>query len=261
MSGLKKYWAFARISAREASSERADLYGRTLFFGVILSVFAALWRAIAEAGMPLPAKSEDMVWYLAATEWILLSAPTKHLELQEQIRRGDFVYWLPRPVSFPRSELARCLGMLAVRAPVLGVVAFGCGYALTGRTPGWSALVIVVPFGLLAAAVLAELYLALGLVAFWLSDATPLYWLTGKLTLILGGLMLPLELYPSWLRAVALATPYSALLSGPASFVLHDQHGEAWLLALRLVAWAFALFLAIELMFRRAIRALSVGGG
>jgi ABC-2 type transport system permease protein len=261
MKAFGKYWAFARIAATEAVAERATLYGRALFFAVILGVFSALWRAVAEAGMPLRARHQDMVWYLATTEWILLSAPLRHLEIQEQVRCGDVAYQLPRPVAFPRATFAQCLGTLLVHAPILGVVAFGSAYAFTGTLPSLKTLLFVVPFGLLAAAVLAELYVALGLLSFWLSDATPLYWVASKLMFILGGLMLPLELYPRWLQLVAACTPFPCVLAGPGGFVLHEPTSLALSLGLKLGLWALALFGLVELLFRRAVRALQVGGG
>ena len=259
MNAWRKYGAFAAIAAREAATERGDLYGRSLFFAVILGVFSALWRAVGEAGMPLGARQEQLVWYLAVTEWILLSAPTRHFEIQEEVRRGDVTYQLARPVSYPRAALAQCLGTLLVRAPVLGVVACGCALAFTGQLPPFTTLLAVVPLGVLASAILAELYVALGMVSFWLSDATPLYWVAGKLLFILGGLMLPLELYPRWLQLVAACTPFPVLLSGPAGFLLHAG-GAAWLL-LRLLFWGAVLFGLVELVFWRATRTLQVNGG
>jgi ABC-2 type transport system permease protein len=260
MNAWKKYGAFARIAASEAATDRGDLYGRALFFAVILGVFSALWRAVAESGMPLGARQEQLVWYLAATEWILLSTPARHLEIQEEVRRGDVAYQLSRPVSYPRAALAQCLGTLSVRAPVLGVVACGCAFAFTGRLPGLTTLLLIALLGTIACAILAELYVALGLVSFWLRDATPLYWVASKLLFILGGLMLPLELYPRWLQLVAACTPFPVLLAGPAGFLLHP--GEAaWSLALRLLFWGGFLFGLVELVFWRATRTLQLNGG
>lgn len=261
MTALRKYWAFARIAANEAKSERAELYGRSLFFAVLLGVFSALWRAVAEAGMPIAARHQDLVWYLAATEWIFLSAPARYLEIQEQVRRGDVVYQLPRPVSFPRAALAQGFGALLVRAPALGLVAFAVAYAFTGTTPSARSLLVLVPLGITASIVLSQLYVVLGLLSFWLTDATPLYWVANKLLFILGGLMLPLELYPRWLQTSALLTPFPSLLTGPASLLLHEPSSAALWLVLRLCGWGAALFLLTELAFRRAIRALEVSGG
>lgn len=260
MTGLRKYWAFAHIGAVQALSERGELVGRVLFFGVILAVFSALWRAIAEAGMPLAAEPQRLVWYLAATEWIFLSTPQRQHDIQEEVRRGDVAYQLARPVSFARAQLAQCWGALLVRAPILGAAAVLWVYLFTGSLPEARALCWLVPFGLLASAALSELFVALGLVSFWLTDATPLYWVAGKLLFVLGGFMLPLELYPGWLQAVAGVTPFPALLSGPASFVLHGT-GTALALLPRVVLWALALFGLVELLFWRATRSLQVSGG
>jgi ABC-2 type transport system permease protein len=260
MKALRRYWAFTRVAFGEARSHRGELYGRGLFFALILAVFRALWGAVGEAGLPLAAQPARLVWYLAVTEWVLLSAPLRHLEIQEDVRRGDVAYQLCRPVTYPRALLAQCLGMLAVRASWLGAVAFTAAALYTGQAPSWSALALVVPFGLLAALVLAELYLVLGLIAFWLRDATPLYWVCGKLTFILGGLMLPLELYPRWLQLLAACTPFPALLAGPAGFVLHGTTNVATL-ALQLAFWALALFGLLELVFWRATRVLQLSGG
>src|SRR5262245_17605111 len=158
-----KYAAFSRISASEAQRERHELYGRMVFFAVILGVFSSLWRAVAEAGMPVAADPKSLVWYLAVTEWILLSAPPIHLEIQEAIRRGDVVYRLGHPVSYVIAEFASGLGLLAVRAPFLGLTAFLCAFAFTGWTPPLPALLIVVPFGLAASVLMTALYLWIGL--------------------------------------------------------------------------------------------------
>jgi len=183
-----KYVAFARISATQARRERSELYGRMVFFAVILGVFSSLWRAVAEAGMPVAADSRSLVWYLAATEWILLSAPPIHIDIQEAIRRGDVVYRLGHPASFVVAEFATGLGVLAVRTPFLGLTACLCAFAFTGWMPPLTALLIVVPFGFVASALIMALCLGTGLLAFWLQDVAPVYWVWQKLMFVLGGL-------------------------------------------------------------------------
>ena len=80
-----KYAAFLRVAAAHARRERGELYGRVVFFAVILGVFASLWHAVAEAGMPIAADPKALVWYLAITEWIVLSAPPIHIDIQEVV--------------------------------------------------------------------------------------------------------------------------------------------------------------------------------
>jgi len=258
---IGKYAAFARIAVAQTRRERGELLGRVVFFAVVLGVFSSLWRAVAEAGMPIAAAPKDLVWYLAVTEWILLSAPLVHLEIQETIRRGDVVYRLGRPVSYVLAEFAAGLGLLAIRAPVLGVTAFGCAFAFTGSIPPWSAFAVAVPFGLAASALMTALNLWIGLLAFWLQDVTPVYWVWQKLMFVLGGLMLPLDLYPSFVQRAAAFTPFPVMLAGPASFVARTGHVAPALLARDLVIWSGVTALAVSWLFRRATAALTINGG
>jgi ABC-2 type transport system permease protein len=258
---IAKYVAFFRVAVAQARRERGELYARVAFFAVILGVFSSLWRAVAETGMPLAADPKALVWYLAATEWILLSAPPIHIDIQEAIRRGDVAYRLSRPVSFVMAEFAASLGLLAVRAPVLGLTAFACAFAFTGWTPPVSTFVRIVPFGFAASALITALYLWIGLLAFWLQDVSPVYWVWQKLMFILGGLMLPLELYPAFVQRGAAFTPFPTLLAGPASFVLPNHVITPGALAANLVFWSCATAFAVAWVFRRAAIGLTINGG
>jgi ABC-2 type transport system permease protein len=250
-----------RVAAAHARRERGELFGRVAFFAVILGVFASLWRAVAEAGMPIAADQKALVWYLAITEWIVLSAPPIHIEIQEAIRRGDIVYQLGRPVSYVGAAFAEGLGLLLVRAPLLGATAGVCAFVFTGWTPPPGVIVYVVPFGLAAAALLTALHLWIGLLAFWLEDVSPVYWVWQKLLFVFGGLMMPIELYPELIRRLAPFTPFPSVLAGPASFVLQRSSAEAGIQARSLLMWACVTAVAVCWVFRRATSALTVNGG
>jgi ABC-2 type transport system permease protein len=233
---VRKYVAFMRVAAAQARRERGELYGRVAFFAVILGVFSSLWHAVAEAGMPIAADQKALVWYLAVTEWIVLSAPPIHIDIQEAIRRGDIVCQIGRPVSYVGAGFAEGLGQLLVRAPLLGATAGMCAFAFTGWTPPPGLVLYVVPFGLAAAALLTALYL-------WI------------------GLMMPIELYPDLIRRLAPFTPFPSVLAGPASFVLHRSSAEAGIHAVSLFIWACVTAAAVYGLFRRASSALTVNGG
>ena len=258
---IAKYAAFSRISATQARRERTELYGRMVFFAVILGVFSSLWRAVAEAGMPVAADPKSLVWYLAATEWILLSAPPIHIEIQEAIRRGDVVYRLAHPVSYVVAEFATGLGVLAMRSPLLGATAFLCAFAFTGWIPPVPQLLIVLPFGLAASAVITALSLGIGLLAFWLHEVTPVYWVWQKLMFVLGGLMLPLELYPAFIQRAAMFTPFPSLLAGPASLVMGTHVIAPGALARDLAMWSAVTAFAVSWIFRQAVSKVTINGG
>ena len=102
-------------------------------------------------------------------------------------------------------------------------------------------------------------YVAVGLSAFWLHDSMPAYLIWQKLAFICGGLFVPLDVYPSWLRNAAAWTPFPTLLYAPAQFFLTGAGGFS--LIVKLCAWALVLSLPIAVVYRRGLRALEAAGG
>jgi ABC-2 type transport system permease protein len=260
-SAAAKYLAFVRVAAAQAQRDRGELYGRMVFFAVILGVFSSLWRAIAEAGMPIAAAPTRLVWYLATTEWILLSAPPLHVDVQEAIRRGDVMCRISQPVSYVGSLFAEAVGLLLVRVPVLVATAWVCAFAFTGWVPPMRTLALTLPFGFAAAALIAGMYLWIGLLAFALEDVAPVFWVVQKLLFVLGGLMLPIHLYPRAIQTVAALTPFPSMLAGPAAFVLGPNAAGFAALALRLAAWGCVTTAVVWRTFRRASSMLTINGG
>ena len=260
-AALAKYAAFSRVAIAQVRHERGDLAGRVAFFAVILGVFSSLWRAAAEAGLPMGADPKQLLWYLAITEWITLSTPQIHLDIQETIRGGDVIYRLGRPASFVLGELATGLGLLAVRLPVLGLTAVVCAFWFTGWVPPAATVAIVVPFGIAGAVLLTALHVWIGLLAFWMQDVSPVYWVCQKLLFVLGGMMLPLHLYPDVVQRLAALTPFPVLLAAPASFVFGAGLLAPAALAARLALWCVVVALGMRWTFTRAAAGLTINGG
>jgi ABC-2 type transport system permease protein len=73
-----------------------------------------------------------------------------------------------------------------------------------------------------------------------------LFWIWQKMTFVLGGLMIPLALYPEPFGSLAKASPFAAMIFAPASFLL-DASSLAiagtlglqllWLIVIGLMTW------------------------
>ncbi|HYC52195.1 MAG TPA: ABC-2 family transporter protein [Gemmatimonadaceae bacterium] len=259
---VAKYSAFARLGVRHARAEPGELLGRMVFLVMVLGVFSAVWRAVAEAGIGAAAarNPREMLWYLAITEWVIMSAPLVFVQMEEDIRRGDVACQLARPASWLRSRLAHGLGALAVRAPVLLVVACAIAWAYAGPPVHPAGLLAAIGFGVVAAMVITIFHLGIGVVAFWLGDVTPAYWIWQKLTFVLGGLLLPLQFYPETFVQVAKFTPFPAFLGGPASLLTTRPLVSAGTLALMLLFWGAVGVTITRAAFRRAVAQLEVNG-
>lgn len=261
LAAIRKYGAFCRVAAAQARRERGEMYGRMAFFVVLLGVFSRLWNIVGAADRSITIDPKAMLWYLAVTEWIAISAPFLHVDIQEAIRRGDVACQLGRPVSYVGATLAEGLGRVAVRAPLLGATALIWTSVLTHSIPPLRVLLVVVPLGLAATALLTAMSLGIGLLAFWIEDVTPVAWVWQKLLFVLGGLMLPLQVYPDALRRVALLTPFPAMLTGPASFMLPENGFRVVTLVRDLTIWSGVMAFVLWWIFRRAVRTLTFNGG
>jgi ABC-2 type transport system permease protein len=256
---IAKYGAFARIGFAATQAGWGELAARVGFFFLILGVFSSLWRAVGETTGG--ASNATMVWYLAITEWVLLSAPTAHFEIEAEVRRGDVAYQIARPVSYVGAHVARNIGTLAVRAPVMLGAAIVGGLVFAGPLPSMATFSRAIALGGVASLVMTTYHVGLGLLAFWLGDIAPVYWIWQKLSFVLGGLLLPLTYYPAMVGKVAMFTPFPALLTGPASFVLDRPYSTPLAVFGLLAAWLAVGCMGATLVFRHATRTLQLNGG
>jgi ABC-2 type transport system permease protein len=246
---------------RRALAHRAALVARLALYGVLLFIFSRLWRVVAERGASAESP-RDLLWYLAVTEWIVLSVPFVHQQIAADVERGDIACLLPRPISYLGSRLAENAGEFLLQSATLAVG--GCVFAtvMTGGLPeDPRGLLLALPLGILAGYVALCFHAAIGLSSVWLVDCAPLYWIWQKCTFVLGGLMLPLEVYPAWLRSVASATPFSALLNGPGRMAFGWQPGLALQIGIELAVWSVVATALVAWVYSRARRALEVSGG
>ena len=251
-----KYAAIVATAARQRLLDRGAVVGRMGFYAILLFIFSRLWEAVAADG------AQTYVWYIAVTEWIILSVPNVHLDVEEEVNGGDLVYRLTRPVPYPAAKLAEAFGDFLLRLVILGVVGFAVAFAVTGIVPISPVMfVLLVPVGVLAGAVMLVFHFTIGLSAFWLHDARPLYWVWQKAAFILGGFLVPLSLYPDWLREIALLTPFSAYLYGAGKLALGAAPIDALTSAARITGWLVVALAVLLVVYRRALRRVTIGGG
>jgi len=265
---LDKYVAIAALSFRQRLDDRAVLVGRVMFYAIILAIYSRLWQEVLGASgasllgdRALGHSAASYVWYLAVTEWIMLAQPSVYLEIEADVRNGDVAYQLSRPLSYVGAKLSAALGELALRWLVLGASGLMLGRLFSGEWPNPEGLVGALLVGALAGLVMLLAYVAIGLSAFWLHDVTPIFLIWQKLSFVLGGLMLPIGIYPDWLRVIAEHTPFAALLYGPGQLVVQGGADNVLRLAVTLAAWGALFLMVVVLLERRARRNVCLHGG
>jgi ABC-2 type transport system permease protein len=260
-----KYVAIASTRLMGSLMYERDVLVHSIFMLVALVTFVQLWTTTYAAtnqsivgGFGL----RELVWYLVITEVIGLSAPRIAQTIDAEVRSGDVAYALARPYNYPLYHLAGFWGETLLRAPLNALV--GCAVALIAvGLPPTSVLGVLATLLLAVGAItlrgLTEVLV--GLSAFWVEDTQPFEWIYNKFVLTIGGLFLPLDLFPDWLAGIARGLPFASMAYAPARiFVGFDWPVFGPLLLVQLI-WLGVYWLAIGVVFGRAARRLVAHGG
>ncbi|MBI3893502.1 MAG: ABC-2 family transporter protein [Candidatus Wallbacteria bacterium] len=262
MRSLAKYFAIARISARSSSTYLADLAGRTGFFILILFILSRVWDKLLGAGTVEGLKQRDLVWYLVFTESLLLAVPPFEQNIEEEVRSGSVAYLMIRPVHYLGHHLAAFLGEVSVRLSLNLLVGAPFALLLGGPPPAPPA---GIPWALVATLLGLTLHFhllaCLALIAFWLEETRPFFWIYQKLLFTAGGLMIPMEFFPGWLRTVLDHLPFSSVLYAPARLGVRYDPALAFGLIARQALWLGVFVALSHAIYRRAATQLQVNGG
>lgn len=262
---FRKYFFIAWLSGRSNLAYLGEIYSRILFMSVILYIFLQLWRATYSAcgverlgDLTLP----QMLWYLTITEAIMLSAPRVTQQVDEDVRTGAIAMKLVRPLSYPLAILSANLGERIVRFALNLFAGSVVTFIMVGSFD-------VSAFGFLALAASLPLAFAIdflgcfliGLAAFWLEDTSGIYLIYSRLSMVLGGMLLPLELFPNWVRPLLDVLPFPNVVYGPAHQFLNPNLGGLLTLLLRQCLSTAGFALAIALVWRLAMKRVFANGG
>lgn len=249
-----KYFSLFFYSFMENGNNHKELIIRSSFFAIILFIFSKLWRV---TDFP---QSEMLVWYISLTEMIILSLPMIQFEVESDIRSGDIAYTLTKPIEYFWMKISEHVGVYLFRFIAFLGLGFVLSFVLTGMIPTWTSLILSYLAAFLAGVVQILFQTSIGLTAFKLQDCTPLFWIWQRSTFLLGGLLLPIHLYPKTLQVATEFFPFSALLYKPANLILDGGVTFFGCLGSILIWGVIALVLS-RYLFYRAMKELKINGG
>lgn len=265
INNLSKYVWIAYTAARSDLAYSAANIWRVAFMTTVLYVFMQIWAVVyAGAGAErLGGLTErQMLWYLVATESIILSMPRLWHEVDQEVRTGQLAVQLLRPVSYAGMHFGRSIGERLIRFTGNLLIGSGVALLLAGPIPfsaiGFAMFLLVLP---MAFAIDFLGGLLIGLCAFWLESTQGIALVYFRLMMVLGGLLLPLDVYPESVQPFLRMLPFAAILNAPGK-VFVDPNARAFLQCLGLQAACLAVYGAgTFLLHRLALRRVFVNGG
>lgn len=265
MNFWRKYGWAGLISARSNLAYLNEVASRIFFLGVILFIFLKLWQvayretgSISLGGLSLP----EMLWYLMIAESIMISSPRVTQQVDEDVRTGAVSVQLVRPLCYPLYQLSVSFGERLVRFLVTFCAGIVVAMVLVG--PIHLSLAGLLCFGLsLPLSFILDLLgnFLIGLGAFWLEDTSGLTLIYSRLTMILGGMLIPLDLFPDVIQPVVKALPFATIVYGPARMFVKPGADTLCDLLLRQGIAIAAFAAAITIVYSIAVKRIHAHGG
>jgi len=264
MKSLTKYRAIFQTTVINSVAYPGELAGRSLMIIPFMWIFYQLWNVTFEAagtgtinGLTLA----DTMWYLMLAETIELSRPAVARSVSDNVKDGSIAYMLNKPYNFIFYQFSNSMGETVFRALMNAVFGSAVVWWLVGAPHDMRGWIAAIP-AVLGAWILNFIVACLiGLAAFVVEDVSAFVWIYQKFTFILGGLLIPLDFYPTWLQDTAKALPFAAMLYGPARlFVSPSLELFMSVITMQLV-WILILGLLLATAYRRGVMQLTINGG
>jgi ABC-2 type transport system permease protein len=258
---VSAYLAAFRSGARRVAGAPAELGVRVLFYVVVMVVMASLWRVatVVDGGRVAGYSYTAVLWYIAMSECAVIATKPRMIEqIGSDVGGGSVAVEMLRPVSVVGFRIAWELGEALARCAWAATVGTVFAWVVAGAPPNAPACALAIAAMVLAVACNIVAQHAFAGAAFWLSDAKAMWFIYQKLVFLAGGMLLPLEIFPGWLRSTARLLPFWTMAYAPARLV--SGHVEPDLIAGQAV-WLCALVAIAVAVFAAGERRVQVGGG
>ena len=263
---MKIFWSFTRQAFQFIAAYRFNFFME--FVLVILRMYGIywVWRVLyTQRPGAFGVSLDQMVTYGVmgmALEMFIWSRPQWYMA--NQIKSGAIDTDLMKPLDFHLYMLARSTGETLIGIGVLALPALLAAYILLGvqyPPDAWTGLMFALSL-VLGFLLLFHLNFLLGSVAVVALDIRHISWAYFSLVRFLGGQIVPLWLFPSFLRVIAEALPFKGAYFIPISIYIGKLSGVDAIQALGFqMVWLVILVLLSRLLWSMAHRRLVVQGG
>ena len=103
-------------------------------------------------------------------------------------------------------------------------------------------------------------YGLIGVLAFFIQDVKPIYWIVDKFVMVLGGSYLPVSMFPPFMKLLAFISPFGAI-NFATSTVYSSFESEYLIRTLLQVTWIFIFGIILYYVYKKSLEKSMVNGG
>jgi ABC-2 type transport system permease protein len=265
--GIQRQLGIAAGSMKQEMAYRFDFFtailGSLLTMAMLYFLWAAIYQSASSMAMPYPA----LITYMCLGQAFSFARPGQRrimMRIGGGIRSGDVLMDLVRPTDYQLLTFSDTLGAYVMETLMVSIPSFLLALLLFHIAPPASAEAAAgFVVSLLASFFLVfSLDFLIGLMAFWTFNVWGLGYAKIALLDILAGTIIPITLFPDWLRRIAMLLPFKDMAYTPLAVYVGQIAGSAiWTSILVQLAWGIGLVILTRLLWLKARRRIEIQGG
>ena len=263
---MRKYFFIFKSELMSSLQYIGNILFGFIGYTVMLFILFNLWRYLYSDPSEVinGYTMNQMVWYVLTTEvlWGVLGGRKFSKKICDDVRGGNIAYNMNKPYNYIGFTIASHLGEVAIKFVIYSLLALGLGYVFLGSFPSLNLLsvVCVIITMILATIISILLITSIGLLSFYIEDATPFYWVYSKIILVLGTIF-PIEYFPKVMQPVLKFSPVYVVSYGPAKSFVDFSINNFLLIILAQVIYILIAYLLCAFIYKKGVRKLNVKGG
>ncbi len=265
MKSSRKYLQITKITMANSLVYVWNFLSKNVFFIFIMFIYMMLWRNIyGQKGSSVGGLTfNQMIWYLVITELVTLSRTDVHTQINEDVKSGNIAYLLTKPYNYVLYCFSYFVGEVGTKLLTNGAIGIAIGMIYAGSLKNFtfSHLSFIFLSLLVGCSINFFIYMTLALTSFWFEENTPFFWIYSKLIFTLGGMLMPLELFPVWLQKVAGYLPFAYVTYVPARLTVDFSFINFYRQFSIQVIYLIVFFALSMMLYKRGARNLNVNGG
>ena len=264
-NGLSKYFWIFRLDLKQRLYYLVDYMLSALFIAIILFVFANLWKTIFAGRDAIEGFTIiQLIWYLSLTEAITMGTGWGSLfeEVGDEIKSGAIANYLTKPLSYIgwyfSTYFSKFLSYFITAFVLGGIVTFFLVGPMQFSIMSAIPLMILLVLSFILSFFVAFTFVAF---AFWLEDVTAFYWILQKLLFIFGGMLVPIDIYPEFIREYLYYLPFSYITYWPGKYFVSGTNEIFISSFIGQIIWLIIFIATTIIIYKIGIRRVNIHGG
>ncbi len=263
---MRKYFYILKSELMSNLQYAFDILVGFISYCILIFIFLNLWKYIYKDPQELinGYNMSQMIWYVILTEILWMSLGGRNLckKIIHDVKSGNIAYNINKPYNYVEYSLFHHMGLVIIRFILVGCLGVVLGIISLHNFPSLNILQgIGVLFSCLFATIINILLVtAIGLIAFFMEDSNPIFWIYSKMILVIGTIF-PIEFFPHFLQPIIKYSPIYVVSYGPAKLFV-DFSTSSWLqISIAQIIYLGIAFLICHGIYHKGVKKLNVNGG